>query len=68
MTEKKTKPLHEIIERNESDKNNVTKFFYAKFNGNIKVRLTDNRKVRFVLILEKMQGFEISVSEILNTE
>ena len=67
MTEKKTKPLHEIIERNESDENNVTKFFYDKFNDNIKVRLTDNRKVRFVLILEKMQDFEISVSEILNT-
>lgn len=68
MTEKKTKPLHEIIERNESDKNNVTKFFYAIFNGNMKVRLAVSRKVRFVLILEKMQGFEISVSEIWNTE
>ena len=68
LTKKRTELLRNATERIEDDNTQGIQFVYADFNGNIKVRLNEIYRERYVHTINSIEHLEEIINEISNSE
>ena len=68
LTKKRTELLRNATERIEDDNTQGIQFVYADFNGNIKIRLNEIYRERYVHTINSIEHLEEIINEISNSE
>ena len=68
LTKKRTELLRNATERIEDENTQGIQFVYADFNGNIKIRLNEIFRERYVHTINSIEHLEEIINEISNSE
>ena len=68
LTKKRTELLRKATERIEDDNTQGIQFVYADFNGNIKIRLNEIYRERYVHTINSMKHVEEIINKTSNSE